>query len=1170
MENTDVQAGTVFDDKYEIGDVLGKGASSIVFSGKQLTTGQQVAVKVLSTFLESSEISELRFQREIEAGARLSHPNLIKLIDCSQHTVTPRFIVYEHIQGVTLDQYLQTHGPLDVGQAIYLMGQILEALLYAHGRLVVHGDLKPSNIMVVSEGLSNRLKLLDFGLCTFQDQSSDRFKREIFGTPEYCAPEQLVGGRIDASSDLYSWVMILIECVTGRTPCQNTDVREVVKQQLDSSDYTLPVELERLPISASLRTMIRKDRQSRIFDSSILIDELRKSHHYLVDDTYVTSRAVFLIAFVTHQLSSTYVNERDIIMQLTLAYGCTLVSTVGQNYLILMDTSLDPSPRTTMLISFLFALRNATQAPNASLAVSYCAGEECSQKNLANSPVAINLFAMAVEPSGSDAIFCQRAFEAAGIGLSPRVYTVKGENFSVNISPLTDEYVTPLLIPRNEELYQLQQLLSETGEENQLIVVQAESGMGKSQLLRELCLTKLENWFAIDCCQLGIIAPDLNALVADRQLAESRFKLILTNADRHFREIEAWFNAKIECALELKSISIIVSLNDQREFSAAEGLHKFPLKPFAADDITQLVNETTRGQLYHESVDKIVELSGGNPYYAHALANLFFVRKPVDSFQLEMPLVLERLVLDRLSRNDQALEPLAMAAVLGVEFSQDQLWHMLGREPSADTDESLLRSLSRYLESDVKGGMLTFRFKYPVEQEIIYQSIPDEMLVPAHKQAEIFINENMQKSFPQFAARHAWALKQYQSAAELWHLAAQLCRADADHLQATRYSRLTIDAASRVSVEPDKFEKTLSSYLDSVGALFGYGSKEFASTLDRLEKVTFKDLDNYHELTYRIARHHQGKGRLLQSKSITQSLLRQGSSNGNLKMSKFVLLSHAFTEAYLGEYSASLQTLSALEKEFGPHYADYEEQEIFLSSQILLSWLDFLSGRINIALNRIESLDAMIPSGVMSVPRLMKLSTSANMYRMVGDIPRALSICDEILQNTVSGLAPFWYALTLMKKGSILTRLDSKGHGPDMVIEGLERFYGIDSVHGVTEWEALAAETMLRCNKLDEAERYLNSAQSHIKSTNEEMFKVPVTALWAYLRYLENGVSTEVTVLLENALTLARSQSTKLFEFNTLQLRSQMIGADTPEYSETIQLHAETDVVEGLRRYWRF
>jgi Tol biopolymer transport system component len=272
---------------YDIEAPLGSGGAGEVYRARDTRLGRAVAIKVLST--ESSagdEAGRARLEREARAISQLAHPHICTLFDIG---VTPdgvSYLVMELLEGETLEQCL-TRGPLPLPQAITYAGQIADAVGAAHRAGIVHGDLKPGNVMVTRGGV----KLLDFGLATERARvvqapaaAPDQVTRTtvapgpaITGTLQYLAPEQLEGRPADERSDIFACGAVIYEMVTGRKAFEGQTPAAVIAAILREEPPALtsrrpeaPPGLERL-----VAACLAKDANDRWQSASDLARELR-------------------------------------------------------------------------------------------------------------------------------------------------------------------------------------------------------------------------------------------------------------------------------------------------------------------------------------------------------------------------------------------------------------------------------------------------------------------------------------------------------------------------------------------------------------------------------------------------------------------------------------------------------------------------------------------------------------------------------------------------------------------------------------------------------------------------------------------------------------------------------------------------------------------------------
>lgn len=221
-------------DGYHGLSLVHRSGSACVFQAIQSSTGQSVAIKAFDPEFELDPSEQRRLEEglalEADVCASVQHPNIARLLDTGWCEDTGRrFIVHEWISGATLAEILgkETLAPRE---SLRMMGQVLDALGGAHQSGVVHRDLKPSNIAVSDQGARRNALVLDFGIAAIVGRPSPAG----IGTPSYAAPEQLRGQEPEAASDLYSWALVLLECLTGACATRAMNLQPTVSERLSS------------------------------------------------------------------------------------------------------------------------------------------------------------------------------------------------------------------------------------------------------------------------------------------------------------------------------------------------------------------------------------------------------------------------------------------------------------------------------------------------------------------------------------------------------------------------------------------------------------------------------------------------------------------------------------------------------------------------------------------------------------------------------------------------------------------------------------------------------------------------------------------------------------------------------------------------------------------------
>lgn len=219
-------------DGYEIAESLGVGGMSEAYRARDCRSGSEVVLKFPHASLIGDPALFSRFQREIEIGRRLIHPNVQRVLGAGklENGFSP-YIVMEYVAGESLRQYLADHKPLPIDQAIDFARQLATALAYCHQQGVVHRDLKPENVLVTPDG---QLKLMDFGIALLQGARRVTWGSlsATVGTPDYMAPEQVRGERGDERTDIYAVGVILYEMLTGDVPYQGDNPLAVMSQRV--------------------------------------------------------------------------------------------------------------------------------------------------------------------------------------------------------------------------------------------------------------------------------------------------------------------------------------------------------------------------------------------------------------------------------------------------------------------------------------------------------------------------------------------------------------------------------------------------------------------------------------------------------------------------------------------------------------------------------------------------------------------------------------------------------------------------------------------------------------------------------------------------------------------------------------------------------------------------
>jgi eukaryotic-like serine/threonine-protein kinase len=212
--------------RYKILAELGQGAMGTVYKAIDPMIDRTVAIKTIKLDLSAQEIAEYeaRFQQEIKATGKLTHPNIVTIFDVGR-TAKVAYMAMEFLEGQELKDVISSGKLLPVENTVDIMAQVADGLAFAHEQGVVHRDIKPSNIMVLHNGLA---KITDFGIARLPNSAVKTMTGMILGSPRYMSPEQVVGSQLDYRTDLFSLGVVLYEALTGIAPFDGENVNAIM------------------------------------------------------------------------------------------------------------------------------------------------------------------------------------------------------------------------------------------------------------------------------------------------------------------------------------------------------------------------------------------------------------------------------------------------------------------------------------------------------------------------------------------------------------------------------------------------------------------------------------------------------------------------------------------------------------------------------------------------------------------------------------------------------------------------------------------------------------------------------------------------------------------------------------------------------------------------------
>ncbi len=298
----DNYVGKRLDGRYEIQEIIGVGGMSVVYKAYDNVDDRIVAVKILKDeFLTNDEFVR-RFKNESKAIALLSHPNIVKVYDVSFGEKL-QYIVMEYVDGITLKEYIQKQNAITWNDALLFTTQILKALQHAHDRGIVHRDVKPQNIILLSNG---SIKVADFGIARFSRSDTKTLTDTAIGSVHYISPEQAKGEFTDEKADIYSVGVVLYEMLAGKVPFDADNAVSVALMQLqeDAKRLTeinpdIPLGLEQICVHAMQKDP--NDRYQTATEMLLDIEEVMKNPDTTFDYSY----------FVDKQPTKYVINAQD-------------------------------------------------------------------------------------------------------------------------------------------------------------------------------------------------------------------------------------------------------------------------------------------------------------------------------------------------------------------------------------------------------------------------------------------------------------------------------------------------------------------------------------------------------------------------------------------------------------------------------------------------------------------------------------------------------------------------------------------------------------------------------------------------------------------------------------------------------------------------------------------
>lgn len=294
-------------DRYEIGEVIGRGGMAEVHEGHDLRLGRRIAVKILRPDLARDPSFQARFRREAQSAAALNHPNIVAVYDTGEDilagegadAIVVPYIVMEYVDGMTLRQLLASGRRLLPERALEITGGVLSALDYAHRHGIVHRDIKPANVMLTRTG---DVKVMDFGIARAMNEANNTMTATstVMGTAQYLSPEQARGEIVDARSDLYSAGVLLYELLTGRPPFTGDSPVSIAYQHV--SEMPTPPSQVDGGVTSDVDTVVMHSLSKRADDRYQTAAEFRIDVDRAVAGSPVTAAVPMVVGEHTQQM----------------------------------------------------------------------------------------------------------------------------------------------------------------------------------------------------------------------------------------------------------------------------------------------------------------------------------------------------------------------------------------------------------------------------------------------------------------------------------------------------------------------------------------------------------------------------------------------------------------------------------------------------------------------------------------------------------------------------------------------------------------------------------------------------------------------------------------------------------------------------------------------------